>query len=132
MLDGSRQPLDFRWFVGRRTKVSTADAAWCPIACARPVALKQCLGLPKPLWHEVLELCGGGFASGTRRDSATKAPQAGTATLPDAAGYQPVASSEPAPYCATTLVGTAPVALRPPPSPSKEKDGAGSLEATGW
>ena len=23
------------------------------------MALKQCLGLPKPLWHEVLELCGG-------------------------------------------------------------------------
>ena len=23
------------------------------------VALKQCLGLPKPLWHEVLEMCGG-------------------------------------------------------------------------
>ena len=22
------------------------------------MALKQCLGLPKPLWHEVLELCG--------------------------------------------------------------------------
>ena len=29
------------------------------MACARSVALKQCLGLPKPLWHEVLELCGG-------------------------------------------------------------------------
>ena len=22
------------------------------------MALKQCLSLPKPLWHEVLELCG--------------------------------------------------------------------------
>ena len=54
-----RQPLDFRWFVGRRVGVATDDGAWCPIACARPVALKQCLGLPKPLWHEVLELCGG-------------------------------------------------------------------------
>ena len=35
------------------------DGAWRPGAGARPVALKQCLGLPKPLWHEVLELCGG-------------------------------------------------------------------------
>jgi len=33
----------------------------CPLhnqACARSLALKQCLTLPKPLWHEVLELCG--------------------------------------------------------------------------
>ena len=59
VLDGSRSPLDFRWFVGRRRDVSTIDGAWGPVACARPVALKQCLGLPKPLWHEVLELCGG-------------------------------------------------------------------------
>ena len=66
ILEGTRTPLDFRWFVGRRTDVSTADGAWCPIACARPVALKQCLGLPKPLWHEVLELCGGEAAELSR------------------------------------------------------------------
>lgn len=30
-----------------------------PIACARSLVLKQCIQLPKPLWHEVLELCGG-------------------------------------------------------------------------
>ena len=36
------------------------------VACARPVALKQCLGLPKPLWHEVLELCGGELAELSR------------------------------------------------------------------
>jgi hypothetical protein len=30
-----------------------------PVACARAIALKQCIQLPKPLWHEVLELCGG-------------------------------------------------------------------------
>ena len=62
VLDGTRSPLDFRWFVGRRADVSAADGAWCPIACARPVALKQCLGLPKPLWHEVMELAGGELA----------------------------------------------------------------------
>ena len=27
------------------------------------MALKQCLGLPKPLWHEVMELCGGELAA---------------------------------------------------------------------
>ena len=56
------QPLDFRWFVGRRRALSTVERGWEPVACARPVALKQCLGLPKPLWHEVLELCGGELA----------------------------------------------------------------------
>jgi hypothetical protein len=30
-----------------------------PVACARSFALKQCIQLPKPLWNEVLELCGG-------------------------------------------------------------------------
>ena len=35
-----------------------AEREWAAAACARPVALKQCLGLPKPLWHEVMELCG--------------------------------------------------------------------------
>ncbi len=53
------KPLDFRFFIGRRRGARTDDGAWRPVACARPVALKQCLGLPKPLWHEVLELCGG-------------------------------------------------------------------------
>lgn len=33
-----------------------------PVACARALALKQCIQLPKPLWHEVLELCGGDLA----------------------------------------------------------------------
>ena len=32
---------------------------WQCAASARPVALKQCLALPKPLWHEVMELVGG-------------------------------------------------------------------------
>ena len=59
ILAGKAEPLDFRWFVGRRAAVSTDDGAWCPVACARPVALKQCLGLPKPLWHEVMEMLGG-------------------------------------------------------------------------
>jgi putative transcriptional regulator len=29
------------------------------VACARALALKQCIQLPKPLWHEVMEFCGG-------------------------------------------------------------------------
>ena len=66
MLAGDRTPRDFRWFVGRRKDLSTARCAWCAIACARPVALKQCLGLPKPLWHEVMELSGGELAEISR------------------------------------------------------------------
>ncbi|CAJ1347898.1 unnamed protein product [Effrenium voratum] len=62
IIDGRYAPLDFRWFIGRHENLTTQRAAWIPVACARPVALKQCLGLPKPLWHEVLELCGGEHA----------------------------------------------------------------------
>ena len=59
VLGGTIAPLDVRWFVGRHTELSAADGGWQAVACARTIALKQCLGLPKPLWHEVLELCGG-------------------------------------------------------------------------
>eukprot|EP00747_Dinoflagellata_sp_TGD_P149818 gnl/TRDRNA2_/TRDRNA2_177059_c0_seq3.p1 gnl/TRDRNA2_/TRDRNA2_177059_c0~~gnl/TRDRNA2_/TRDRNA2_177059_c0_seq3.p1 ORF type:complete len:407 (+),score=79.40 gnl/TRDRNA2_/TRDRNA2_177059_c0_seq3:286-1506(+) len=59
---GTKSPLDFRWFIGRHNGLKTLHGAWRPAACARPVALKQCLGLPKPLWHEVMELMGGASA----------------------------------------------------------------------
>lgn len=65
VLAGKYSPLDFRFFVGRHSytdwdldsKVNLGK--YQPIACARTLALKQCIALPKPLWHEVLELCGG-------------------------------------------------------------------------
>mmetsp|Transcript_47466 Transcript_47466/g.92686 ORF Transcript_47466/g.92686 Transcript_47466/m.92686 type:complete len:424 (+) Transcript_47466:155-1426(+) len=65
VIAGKYRPLDFRFFVGkqvRRTReaaVAVAGGAYTAVACARPVALKQCIGLPKPLWHEIMELCGG-------------------------------------------------------------------------
>jgi hypothetical protein len=67
VLDGSLQPLDFRFFIGRQIYdpkraeqaggtttllEKVREGAYKPVACARSVALKQCLGLPKPLWHE--------------------------------------------------------------------------------
>jgi Uncharacterized ACR, COG1678 len=64
VLKGTFQPLDFRFFLGRQSydpKVfpergallqKVQDGAYQPLACARSLALKQCLGLPKPLWHE--------------------------------------------------------------------------------
>jgi len=75
VLNGIFKPLDFRFFFGCHDFSSgpagpstmpqmTLDLAvvlgkYQPIACARSLALKQCIGLPKPLWHETLELCGG-------------------------------------------------------------------------
>ena len=65
VLKGKYKPLDFRFFVGcHEYKNGDLDVAiysnkYQPIACARALALKQCIQLPKPLWHEVLELCGG-------------------------------------------------------------------------
>jgi putative transcriptional regulator len=38
------------------------DGAWWPVASAVPLVLKPVLQLPKPLWCEVLELCGGTLA----------------------------------------------------------------------
>jgi len=66
ILAGRYSALDFRWFVGRHLDLTTDDFAWISMASARPVALKQCLGLPKPLWHEVMELCGGEYAELSR------------------------------------------------------------------
>mmetsp|Transcript_13009 Transcript_13009/g.21313 ORF Transcript_13009/g.21313 Transcript_13009/m.21313 type:complete len:468 (+) Transcript_13009:3-1406(+) len=65
VLSGKYKPLDFRFFVGhtRYAKGQLEDAVtkgkYQPIACSRPLVLKQCIQLPKPLWHEVLEFCGG-------------------------------------------------------------------------
>jgi hypothetical protein len=58
ILDGKYSPLEFRFFVGCHSyQESALDVAvhlgkYQPIACARSVALKQCISLPKPLWHE--------------------------------------------------------------------------------
>lgn len=65
VMTGKYKPLDFRFFVGRHNykdfelETKVALGKYQPIASARCIALKQCIALPKPLWHEVLELCGG-------------------------------------------------------------------------
>jgi hypothetical protein len=65
VLEGRYRPLDFRFFVGRHSyaesklDVQVLLGKYQPVACARTLALKQCISLPKPLWHEVCELCGG-------------------------------------------------------------------------
>ena len=79
VLSGIYQPLDFRIFVGRHVYTPEPMAPdseksnttlelvvylgkYQPVACSRALALKQCIQLPKPLWHEVLEMCGGDLA----------------------------------------------------------------------
>ena len=55
-------PLAFRWFLGRHMALSARSGEWLPVACSRPLILKQSardVAMPTPLWHEVLELCGG-------------------------------------------------------------------------
>jgi Uncharacterized ACR, COG1678 len=65
VIAGKYKALDFRFFAGRHVFQDNTLELECllgkyqPIACARSLALKQCISLPKPLWHEVLELCGG-------------------------------------------------------------------------
>lgn len=66
--DGAAEPLDFRFFIGRyewgpgELAQDVRDGVYRPAACSRGVALKQCLGLPKPLWHEVMDMLGGASA----------------------------------------------------------------------
>lgn len=66
--EGRYRPLDFRFFVGchkyegsdKNSLVASVFASkYQPVACSRSLALKQCIQLPQPLWHEVLGLCGG-------------------------------------------------------------------------
>ena len=65
ILSGKYKPLDFRFIVGNTKYIGgDLDAAvvagkYQPVACSRPLVLKQCIQLPKPLYHEVLEFCGG-------------------------------------------------------------------------
>ena len=68
IMQGMYSPSDFRFFVGKhsyldgRLDLECVLGKYQPIACSRAVALKQCKALPKPLFHEVMELCGGELA----------------------------------------------------------------------
>jgi hypothetical protein len=53
----------FRFFVGHHAQLSVSDGAWCAAACSRNLILRQHpASLPTPLWHELLDLCGGEYA----------------------------------------------------------------------
>ena len=68
VLKGIYQPLEFRFFVGKHVydenllDVTMLLGKYQPVACSRALALKQCISLPTPLWHEVLDWVGGDMA----------------------------------------------------------------------
>lgn len=65
VLDGRMQENEFKFFSGMMTwgpgqlPLEANSGIWITAECSRAVALKQCLGLPLPLWLEVLQLMGG-------------------------------------------------------------------------
>jgi glucose-6-phosphate 1-epimerase/putative transcriptional regulator len=78
---GTAEPLDFRFFIGRyewgpgELARDVRDGVYRPAACSRGVALKQCLGLPKPLWHEVMDMLGGSSADVSALELARRSDQ---------------------------------------------------------
>ena len=58
ILSGKYKPLDFRFFIGHTNYIggqldkAVSLGKYQPVACSRPLVLKQCIQLPKPLWHE--------------------------------------------------------------------------------
>lgn len=58
ILSGKYKPLDFRFFIGhtaydnKKLDEAVDEGKYQPVACSRPLVLKQCIQLPKPLWHE--------------------------------------------------------------------------------
>jgi hypothetical protein len=58
VLSGRYKPLDFRFFIGHKDYAggqldeAVRSGKYQPVACSRPLVLKQCIQLPKPLWHE--------------------------------------------------------------------------------
>jgi len=64
---GELKGNDFRFFAGcmfwepGQLAQEVASAGWISAASSRSLVLKQCLGLPTPLWKEAMELMGGSY-----------------------------------------------------------------------
>jgi len=64
---GKAEGIEFRFFAGctiwepGQLQQEIDTGAWASAACSRSLVLKQCLGLPTPLWKEALELMGGEY-----------------------------------------------------------------------
>ncbi|KAJ8603103.1 hypothetical protein CTAYLR_006694 [Chrysophaeum taylorii] len=86
IINNQSDQLDFRFFIGTyKWAAGDLDRAiqngiYRPAACSRALALKQCLNLPTPLWHEVMTMLGGNseeiarleYIKQHRGDNATK------------------------------------------------------------
>lgn len=76
---GLYQPQDFKFFIGSmqwrpgQLEAETAAGVWVPGAASRALVLKQCIGLPVPLWREIMQLMGDQPASAGAEDSAAGA-----------------------------------------------------------
>lgn len=73
MLEGRIQPNEFRFFAGccawgpGQLEQEISEGAWYTASSSRSLVLKQCLGLPVPLWQEAMGLMGGEFAAEVQR-----------------------------------------------------------------
>ena len=71
--EGKKDPREFKFFARYcgwapgQLEEECDDGVWYPVACSRQIALKPVIALPKPLWREVLELCGGELALKAKR-----------------------------------------------------------------
>lgn len=65
---------DFRFFAGccawgpGELQIEIQEGAWYTASSSRSLVLKQCLGLPVPLWQEVMGLMGGQYAAQVREE----------------------------------------------------------------
>ena len=70
----ANDPFDFKFFLGSyewqpgELEKYIDDGLYQPAACSRAVALKQCLDLPMPMWHEVSQMLGGPIAEASNRE----------------------------------------------------------------
>lgn len=70
---GKKDPREFKFFARYcgwapgQLEDECSRGVWYPVACSRQLALKPVIALPKPLWREVLELCGGELALKAKR-----------------------------------------------------------------
>jgi len=73
--DGKLPSSDFKFFSGAtvwapgQLKAEVDKGVWYTAAASRPVIVKQCLQLPKPLWMEVMELMGGQYAETAKAEA---------------------------------------------------------------
>eukprot|EP00667_Euglena_gracilis_P008779 EG_transcript_8901 len=78
--DGVRSSVDFKTFAGTvmwkagQLERECEREQWWPVAASPAIIIKPATNLPKPLWAEVLGLCGGQLAEAARHPGPDAAP----------------------------------------------------------